>query len=299
MLIVTVWPVSKWRDTLPLLRAARPDAVMLHSDPETLESRAPGIVNSLRAELGASMPREVWLGVAFDVAFTRVQKRIAANPGRAGAELEALATLRLRAARAANAVGAPTVILDPEAAWKRNAPGFNAAAATDTLARFRAVYSGRIGVTSYDCPGYHSAFPWRAWDGCDVWAPQVYAAPAKGAPDRASHQGRSRLKLHQTMWRDAITRGWLRDRPAIGYVQAHHVVDRETCWIANAFDEVAMWAAPTRLDADGERAAQILAALERRGFRGVDRVRAFQRSAGLVDDGLIGPATLRALGIFA
>jgi hypothetical protein len=83
----------------------------------------------------------------------------------------------------------------------------------------------------------------------------------------------------------------------IAYVQAHHVTVRETCRIANAHETVCMWAFPTRTDANGVKAARALAEIERRGFPGPGRVERFQASAGLAADGLVGPKTLRALGL--
>jgi hypothetical protein len=109
--------------------------------------------------------------------------------------------------------------------------------------------------------------------------------------------GRNRLALHRRQWGAAVKGGALRDRPYTGYVQLHHVTTRETCCIADAFDSVCGWAGPARVDADGLLAARVLCELDRRGFSGPGRIGRFQASVGLESDGLVGPNTLRALGL--
>lgn len=267
---------------------------MLHSDSATLEREAERLTRALRAELGAAMPAQVWLGLAFDAGARAARARIARGDVRGA--LEALRAERIRAANAANAIGAPTIMLDPEAAWKVGGPGFNSGAALEALADYRAACPGaRIAVTSYDCPGYHSGFPWRAWDECDAWFPQVYAAPAEGAPGARSRAGLQRLALHKRQWAGAVERQLLKPRPPMVYAQAHHVTAQQTLCVANSASECALWAFPRRADSEGLLAGRALAELERRGYSGPGRVEAFQRAAGLDVDGLAGRETMRAL----
>jgi hypothetical protein len=307
LLCLTVWPLSEWRKQLELVRVIRPHAVMLHSDCASLEQHAATIAGEVRRAL-APNPPEVWLGVAGDSGIGKARKGTITA--------EALHEYRMRSVRAAKAAQAARYMIDPETAWKSRLPGFDEVAARRWIEAAKTELQGApearsarkwvgdrfcpVLVTSFDCPGYHSALPWRGFDDCDCWAPQIYAAPAKGAEPGASEpRGRGRLALHRKFWRRAISSGVLRDRPVIAYVQGHHVVPRETCAIANEHDEVCMWALGPRWDANGTLAARALVALEQRGFHGPGRIKRFQESTGLAADGLIGPRTLRALGLDA
>jgi hypothetical protein len=58
-----------------------------------------------------------------------------------------------------------------------------------------------------------------------------------------------------------------------------------------------MWAVPSRADRDGRAAFVALCELDRRGYWQPDGLVAFQRANGLPDDGVLGPRTLRALGV--
>ena len=284
MLALTLWPISEWEKAVPMIRAIRPDAIQLHADPDTLVKSLATVKAKLIAALGDAAPREWWVGIAGDV-------------GRSAPPAK-LWALREKGLHAAKAIGATRVVLNCEAAWKLDLPGFLAADARRWVALAKQVCGVPVYVTSFDCPAYHSKLPWAAFDDADGgWMPQIYAAPAKGQPGRKSKQGRARLKLHQEKWAQATRLGWLKPRPVCAYVQAHHVVDRETMWILDAHDEVCFWALSTRVDADGVRAARAFTELERRGFRGVGRVRRFQAANGLVVDGLCGPKTFEALGL--
>jgi hypothetical protein len=301
MLVQTIWPIGAWRKALPHIRATRPDAIMLHADPESLATAGPGIVRGLRAELGAACP-VVWFGIAGDVGHTAMARAFAGSVAPSAAQREKLASdilaLRMRGVRAAKACGATAVMFDPESAWKRGMCGFDAEAARAFVKAAKAEL-GPIPfyVTTFDCPGYHSAFPYAAFDECDAWAPQVYAAPSTGDPSPDAPAGRWRLALHRRMWSAAERLGWLKPRPVIAYVQGHHVTVRETCCIADAHEIVCVWATPERFDANGLLACRVLMELERRGFKGPGRVARFQASVGLVADGLVGPRTIAALGL--
>ena len=283
MLALTLWHIADWRKALPAIRAIRPDAIQLHADPDTLAARGLAIKGKLIAELGDAAPREWWVGIAGDVG--------------QGAGAKNRVALRERGAQAAFDIEATRVVLNCEAAWKRSLFGFQAPDAIEFVELARDIAQCPVYVTSFDCPGYHSTFPWAAFDSADGWLPQIYAAPAKGEPAPNSKQGRARLKLHQVKWEQAVHRGLLKRRPVVGYVQAHHVVARETMWLLDAHDETCMWAAPERMDAQGLLAARAFTDLERRGYTGKGRVIRFQQDNGLTVDGLCGPQTFQALGL--
>lgn len=284
LLAITLWHIADWQKAVPALALIQPDVIQLHADPDMLAEKGLVIKERLIAALGHTAPKEWWVGVAGDV-----------GKGLSAKKLEAV---RLRGLVAAHALGAKRVVLNCEAAWKLDAPGFRAADAAAFVVQAKSVCGVPIHVTSFDCPGYHAALPWRAFDTADGWLPQIYAAPAKGAqPAPNSKQGRARLKLHQSKWGQAEKSGLLKRRPVVGYVQAHHVVARETMWVMDAHDVAAMWAFPSRIDGDGLLAARTFTALERLGYRSKGRVARFQLDNGLTVDGLLGPQTLGALGL--
>jgi len=303
MVILTVWHAGLLARALPMLRAIRPHAVMLHSSPEHLASVGAKATAEIRAD--ASLRRNgeapaVWFGVAGDVGHTATHASLSKlAPGDAAGKariLRALQERRLAAVRGAKRAGVGTVMWDPEAAWKLARPGFDAASAREllTLARTEAPEVRQL-VTSYDCPTYHHGVPWAAWDDADGWAPQIYAAPAKGEPPSGSKRGRARHALHRKHWTGGERERLIRPRPYLAYVQAHHVETHETTFIADQCADVALWCAPTRIDAAGILAARALVAIEDAGFAGPGRVRAFQTAHGLTADSLVGPKTLAAL----
>jgi hypothetical protein len=284
MLAITLWHIADWRRAVDALVQIHPDAIQLHADPDTLATHAHDVQRDLSKALGAfRQPKEWWVGIAGDV-----------GQGKSRARLTEIRDLGLRAARD---LGAKRVILNCEAAWKKGLPGFQAADAQQFVADARSICSAPVYVTSFDCPGYHSALPWRAFDTGDGWLPQIYAAPLKGSPAPNSKQGRARLRLHQVKWEHAVRNNILKRRPVVGYVQAHHVVARETMWLLDAHDVASMWAFPERCDEQGLRAARAFTSLERLGYRGKGRVSRFQADRGLLVDGLCGERTFNELGL--
>lgn len=286
MLAITLWHIADWQRAVDALAQIQPDAIQLHADPYTLREKGPVVKDKLISALGHTAPKEWWVGLAGDV-----------GKGLAGRKLE---ELRALGCGAVNSIKATRVVLNCEAAWKQNAPGFQAHDAERfvDIAREASIGVGsKVYVTSFDCPGYHSAFPWRGFDTADGWLPQIYAAPSKGNPAPDSKQGRARLKLHQAKWEQATRSGLLKRRPVVGYVQAHHVVARETMWLLDAHEEACMWAFPERVDAEGLRAARAFTALERLGYRGKGRLSRFQADRSLTVDGLCGEHTFHELGL--
>jgi hypothetical protein len=208
-LCLTIWPIGQWRETLDVIRTVRPSAVMLHSDPDSLYRHAAKIADQLRRELMDGPVPEVWLGVAGDVGHKSAKARLAAGEPESKVRADLLA-LRMRAVSAAKRCGAARYMQDPEAAWKLGTPGFDAQAASEFVGAAKAELGPLpLLVTSYDCPTLHSTFPWRAWDACDAWAPQIYAAPMSGEPDPAATTGENRLALHHKHWARAEKLGWL------------------------------------------------------------------------------------------
>lgn len=291
MLALTLWPISRYELALPALDRIRPGAVQLHADPYTLDKRGVQIADKLRA-LHPGV--QIWVGLTGDIWATDTARLIA--KGRSKDALDTLSRKRMVGIHAAKAMGAARVVFDPEGRWEHRAPGFDAAAATAFVASAKQELGAiSLYVTSFDIPGEHGAFPYQAFDAADGWVPQIYAAPKTGVA--GLNAARGRLEWHKAQWARATQQGTVRKRPVSAYVQGHHVLCEGTCAIADAHDDVCIWAAPDLIDMEGLRAAQALAEIERRGFTGVGRIGRFQASAGLKSDGIVGPQTLAALQI--
>ncbi|MDO9020862.1 MAG: hypothetical protein Q8S73_34505 [Deltaproteobacteria bacterium] len=193
-----------------------------------------------------------------------------------------------------------------------------------------------IGHTAYDHPHYHpeerngggridaddEGYPWSAYLGgaaaraagvklprtgaVDLELPQQYAAPPKpeGKPQPMAPVGslQRRIAGSAASFARAAALGWIDPAvPVLSYVQAHHVDARDTAAVG-ASQPLALWAAPTRIDADGRRALRVLCRAERRELTYADVdgadgvvVRAWlQGRVGAAGDGQWGPRSTAA-----
>lgn len=272
-------------DALSLLREARPAVVQLHAGPQGLR----GHLHVSAAKVRAALPGVAfWVGVAWD---GWVDEVTAATVDRV------LDRVYLPAARAARDIGAELLVINSEAAGKIH-PEAARILAVEAIDRIRAECPGLLlGHTAYDHPHYHpeerdhggridadeEGYPWSAYLGgaaakaagvllpksgaVDLELPQRYAAPAKpeGKPQPMAGVGAlpRRVASSQASYARAAALGWIDPAvPVLSYVQAHHVDARDTAAVS-AREPLALWAAPTRLDAEGRRALRVLCAAER------------------------------------
>jgi hypothetical protein len=221
-------------------------------------------------------------------------------------------------AKAARDVGAVAVKWNAETAYKSE-PG------SPERGRLSALVKGglaRVAAevpqlaqwhSSFDHAGWHGAYNWEDWlgKGSPVTAsfPQFYAAPAdpaatagKGAVDRREasamrtwasmvRAGRIRPDLPEGTPGDAT------DTDVYPYYQAHNVRADDTIDSAITHPMAALWAYPTRADANGRNALRALCDLHRRGLWRADGVRLLQAAVGVKVDGAFGALTAKAAGI--
>jgi hypothetical protein len=139
----------------------------------------------------------------------------------------------------------------------------------------------------------HPGFPYSAFlrlCGLEIY-PQDYGADTRGSPDGAS----------------ARLLAWSRDAsqyPALGWDAARVRPAHQTYGRTLADHVAQLLAEPHQclwdlggMDATCRAGLQVVAALAARGFRGPGAVAAFQAHAEVQVDGLVGPATARALGL--
>lgn len=299
--IPTIWSSegldAGWSLAHDVIARARPRAVQLHS-------WTPGRV--------ADRVREVLPGVQIVCGFGIDGIAREAVKGRVAVQ-RAIDTFATLATRAKNC-GASVIVWNAEAAWKRP-PTSTEAATLHTVIREGLAASAMSGIeawhTAYDHPSYHATYPWRSWlgEGSPIVRslPQVYAAP--GAAGVMASRGALLRRETRALasWASAIRAGWIaQDDPATSlregvawspYYQMHSVPARDTISSAVQHDVAALWALPSRADRDGHAAFGALCELDRLGLWGSSAVADFQRSAGLVADGIAGPITLAALGV--
>jgi hypothetical protein len=350
---VTVWSADGLRagvaTALPLLRRTRPAIVQLHAGPQGLAEH----LASQAALVRAAVPGvRLWVGVAWDGWVDDVAE---------GADVRRIVErVYLPAARAARDIGAELLVINSEAAGKLHPAAARrlAVVAIDTI---RAQCPGLLlGHTAYDHPDYHDeersnglvdgddeGYPWSAYLGApeirgavpglllptsgpvDLELPQVYAAPPKD--ERTKRQPMAsvgallrRAKGSAESFARAVALGWIDPRvPVRPYVQAHHVRAQDTAGHCARARLGCLWAAPTRLDAEGVRALEVLTR-GRRGELGAGDVadpvviawaqgrldlnpdarwgnlstqacRAHQRRVGILDTGTLTAATLVSL----
>lgn len=284
-----------------LLAAARPQVVQLHSAPRGHERYTRSVAAAVRRALPGV---RLWLGVGADGWLWEWARGLCSRK-------TALDRLSGCADLAAE-LDAECVKWNGELAYKQHVErGRDLARATLEYVAGRHPQLAQ-GFTSYDHVHYHPA-PWRAWcyPGSPVSAafPQVYAAP--GGEEAMAHRGAlpARERAALSSWATAVRNGWVgadapegapgddNDLDWAPYIQAHSVQASDSIAFALRYPLTSWWAAPSRMDAQGRSAFLAVCAMRRLGFSGADAVQRFQRSAGLVADGIAGPKTLAALGL--
>jgi hypothetical protein len=225
-------------------------------------------------------------------------------------------TLTTLAQQAVDA-GALAIVWIAEAAWKSTVPQEKERLHNLiklATSKINAAYPGLLQWhTAYDHPTYHGSYPWASWlaQGTPISAslPQVYAAPG-GEGAMARLQGLQRREAASlASWGQAVRRGWIAPDAPEGspedatdvdwhpYYQAHSVPMRDTVLSAVGRPTVCLWAYPRRADAQGILALKVLCFLHNNGFWTRQGVQAYQASAGLKVDGVVGPMTLKAMGL--
>lgn len=296
---LTLWSgdglLSAVEHALPLLREARPAVVQLHAGPVALTDHARAAARAVRATLPGVV---LWVGVAWDGWVDEVDEAAAGTVDRL------LERVYLPAARVAQGLGAELLVINSEAAGKVH-PGQARLLACAAIDAIRAECPGlALGHTAYDQPHHHpeerdrggridddeEGYPWSAYLGggaaraadvrlpatgpVDVELPQRYAAPPKpaGRPQPMARLGalQRRFAASAASFARAAALGWVDPTvPVRSYVQAHHVRAEDTAAVG-AREPLVLWAAPTRIDADGRRALRVLCAAERRELSEAD-----------------------------
>lgn len=281
--VVTVYGDLAGRQALPILDGLALDAapgdlaVCLH-DPPSSDDRA--LATAIRS-------RGLRLWYAWGV-----------DPDVALSEVESSQRTRDRA-RLAVERGAELIELNGEARW-RGVPGARAQA---IIAAARA---GGVPVswTSFDHLGYHR-LPWGAIlgpGGVDRHAPQLYGASGSATPARHPSV-RARIARAEGQMRGLVARGVVRAELGPGgagydaYGQLHGMTTGAAAVVLDRTDVARAWAIPTRHDAAGLLALRAVLRCRRAVGCAAGSVARYQASVGLDADGVVGPDTLRALGL--
>lgn len=279
-LVVTAWGsggIGRALDeALPALVSIRPDAVQIHTQPDASDAAAV-------ARIARDLPdARVWIGAPADT----LARTPATAPKRA-AEWACMASQ----------LGAEVLILNGEAAWKGAAPSL----ARDVIAAMREASPALIlGWTSFDHPRWHR-LPWGAIlgaGGVDLHLPQVYAAPEDGVATRDGALARWESAARQ--WDalgDVLPAHRLGGERCVPYVQAHHVSVSGTCALLDRAPLASTWALPARSDEAGVIALRADAIMRREAGHAPGRIARWQSAHGLTADGIVGRATLGAMGL--
>jgi len=287
-------------EALRVLRAVRPGVVMLHTSPGPEDVATVG-------EIRAALP-----GV-------RVWIQTPAN-GLAGASTAKAQEIVRRYVQQAIALGAEVLSFNGEGAsapgrpgWKPGQPldaGALLTHAHDVLAAAADEAGTRLHLawSSHDHPQSH-ALPWAAILGptspVALSLPQIYAEPGDGS--RCSVAGaRARFAASRAQHEALASRGVIRPEfvpgasSCVGYHQTHHHELAALCWLLNQSALAASWtvrADGALCDDVGLLALRVDAELRRQSGHAPGRIERFQAEHGLAVDGLVGPATLRLLGL--
>lgn len=292
-LALTLW--ERLETAAPLVAQIRPDIVIIHATP----TPAHGM---MLADLRHGTPG------------LRVWYQLPGNPFAAGSLDADCAAIRA-AVRAAIAHGAEVLSINGEGAsspggagWASDDPHVRAALgdrAATLLAAARDEAAGRLVIawSSHDCPLWHH-LPWPAIYGpsspVDLSLHQHY--PSDGHTQASVGACLSRLETSRAQW---ARLGPAQCRPelaplgegAVLYTQAHGLSVAGACALYDRSARAACWALPTRHDADGLLALRVDAMLRREVGHASGRIARWQTAHGLAGDGVVGPATLHALGL--
>lgn len=278
-----------------LLDLARPPSLQEHGGWEWLVKDNGKLANEIRAKYPGTEP---WYAVQGD--------GCGADPGPEWTDV----------GKAAVDAGVTTYVIDTETTKYPN--GIVRAAVKQVRA---ACPTLRVLVTSFGQPlyipnvfpppvdsGYSNDYAHELQELCGIDSPvsgymaQVYYSPKDNIPPTTRgvgprSQARSRANLSV-----AIADGYMRPGlEQLGYQQLHGCRCDDLCFVGVQYEDLGMWALSTSdpyFDTDGENALRALCELHKRGYDGGDAIIRFQRdNPPLVVDGIMGPATLRALGI--
>lgn len=285
---------------LPLLRAIRPDGVMLHTNPSVEDVPTVGAIRSALpgVRLWIQAPANVLAGLSEAKAVDRVRGWIRASVD-LGAEVF---SFNGEGASRPGGVGwKPGQPLDA-AALAARAKTLLAAASDEARGRLALAWSSHDRILSH-------ALPWAAIFGAgspvSLSLPQVYANPETGA-DAGLGGARARYDGTAAQHTRAVGRGLIRSDFAPGgpgfvlYAQSHHHRVAAACYLHDRAALSASWTIRrdgALCDANGLLALRADAEMRRRAGHAPGRVARFQASAGLDADGIVGSATLAALGL--
>lgn len=292
--VITVWNGrsldSAWRAAMPLVELARPAGIQLHGQWDTLLDQAARAVDKIENQL--SYTPDIWLGIAAD--------------GDAGAEKPQARWARV--AGLAAELGCDAVVINAERWWNRDL--------SDDIKEALSVMRNTdccppIGHTSFGWPiwskqypyGGYPDYPWEAFlgeGGADFTHPQVYGP-------NTSYMGlKHRYAAYHWSWGQAKAKGWYRDDLPFGlYLEAAEANDTAAaCSIAQRHESICWWGIVPEMDDMGRLSMLACCLLHQLGYwgaddedKGRDGVHRFQADHGLYQDGLVGPKTLRALGL--
>ncbi len=269
-----------------LLTEARPQMVQLHAGPRGMIDHAARAAANVRHMVpGVTLLAGIaWDGWIEDYDRATARKQV---------EIEAL---YLEAAISAHREGVKLLVINSEAAGKQHPAAARKLGARLIDAIRTACPGMALGHTAYDHPHYHpeersaggridaddEGYPWSVYLGgaravaveglvlptsgrVDVSMEQVYAAPAKGDDGVQPMAGLGALGARMEGSRKSFDRaealGWI-DPDVLHwpYWQGHHVPAPSAVGLGARLPRVAVWASPTRLDADGQTAVRVLAA---------------------------------------
>jgi hypothetical protein len=223
---------------------------------------------------------------------------------RAPGEAEQITRTRAELARDR---GAELVELNGEARWKSStAQAERARALAQSMIAASRTSGLVVAWTSYDHVLWHR-LPWHAIagpDGVDLWSPQYYAADTSDPDPETHREARARLKRASDQLATLVQQGHVRADLGPGgagwapYGQVHGLTTAGAAVVLDAAPVTRAWALPTRCDEQGLRAIEaVLRARALTGHRGAGAIARAQALHGLTADGVVGPATLAALGV--
>ena len=253
---------------------ARPPGGRIHADGFSLAKHGGKLADEMRSALGEFDP---WFAIAGDAYSPNQQRSWVA------------------AAHAAKAAGVRVLELNPEAASKSTKFGLTIA---DRVKHARelvqAVHEAEpsliLAHTAYREPHAHKTYPYGGYLGPGTpvafHSPQMFGARA----DSSVRADRSCKILEAA---GVLAPGL----PVHGYFSTDAPL-AVVCAAAVRYQTQGFWVLrPGDITADSYTAIRVLSELHRRGYRGPDAIKQFQRDHGLKSDGVVGPLTLAALGI--